>query len=91
MKKSEREKPVKAVIDTNVLVSGLFAESGTVAELMGLWFDGEFEMMTSEKILSELYRVLHKPTIQRLDSLKGGIQPVVQNIDDPQMFLIHIF
>lgn len=63
MKKDIREKPVKAVIDTNVLVSGLFAETGSVAELMELWFEGRFELVTSEEILSELYRVLHKPTV----------------------------
>lgn len=65
MKKEKREKPAKAVVDTNVLVSGMFAESGSVAEFMELWFDGKFELVTSEEILSELYRVLHKPTIQK--------------------------
>ena len=64
MKKNGKEKPVKAVVDTNVLVSGMFAEAGAVAELMELWYDERFELVTSEKILSELYRVLHKPTIQ---------------------------
>ncbi len=79
MKKNEREKPVKAVIDTNVLVSGLFAESGTVAELMGLWFDGRFELVTSEEILSELYRVLHKPTIQ--EHFKPSEDDIVEYLD----------
>ena len=64
MKKARKGKQVKAVIDTNVLVSGLFAESGAVAELMELWFDERFELVTSEAILAELYRVLHKPAIQ---------------------------
>ena len=64
MKKERKEKRVKAVIDTNVLVSGLFAEAGAVAELMDLWIDERFEIVTSEDILSELYRVLHKPAIQ---------------------------
>jgi hypothetical protein len=64
VKRDKRERPVKAVIDTNVLVSGLFAESGSIAELMELWVDERFELVTSEEILSELYRVLHKPTIQ---------------------------
>jgi len=64
VKTSEKGKPVKAVIDTNVLVSGLFAESGAVAELRELWYDGRFELVTSEEILSELFRVFHKPTIQ---------------------------
>ena len=63
MKKDDR--PVRAVIDTNILISGLFAESGAIAELMELWLDGRFELVTSEKILSELYRVFHKPTIQK--------------------------
>lgn len=64
MKIEKREKPAKAVIDTNVLVSGLFAETGSVAELMELWIDEKFELVTSEEILSELYRVLHKPSVQ---------------------------
>jgi len=58
-------KPVKAVIDTNVMVSGLFAESGTIAEVMELWVDGRFELIVSEEILSELHRVLHKPSIKK--------------------------
>ncbi len=79
MKKNRKEKPAKAVIDTNVLVSGLFAESGAVAELMGLWFDGEFEMMTSEKILSELYRVLHKPSVQ--EHFKPSEDDIIEYLD----------
>lgn len=64
MKRDKRKGPIKAVVDTNVLVSGLFAESGSIAELMDLWLEERFEFVTSEKILSELYRILHKPTIQ---------------------------
>lgn len=64
VKKNGKEGSVRAVIDTNVLVSGLFAESGSIAELMALWIEGRFELVTSEEILAELYRVLHKPTIQ---------------------------
>jgi uncharacterized protein len=63
--KAERKgKRVKAVIDTNVLVSGLFAEAGAVAELIALSVEERFELVTSEEILSELHRVLHKPTIR---------------------------
>jgi hypothetical protein len=64
VKRDKRERPVKAVIDTNVLVSGLFAESGAIADLMELWIDEQFELVTSEEILSKLYRVLHKLTLQ---------------------------
>lgn len=62
---SGRGKPVKAVIDTNVLVSGLFAGSGSVSELMELWYDRQFDLITSEEILSELYHVFHKPSVQK--------------------------
>ena len=56
---------IKALIDTNILVSGLFAETGRIAELMNLWVNGGFELVTSEEILDELYRVFHKPSIQK--------------------------
>mgnify|MGYP001612456140 FL=1 len=79
MKINEKEKPVKAVVDTNVLVSGLFAESGSVAELMDLWIEGRFELVTSEEILSELYRVLHKPTIQ--EHFKPSEDDIIEYIE----------
>ena len=65
MKKNTRKKPLKAVLDTNIFVSGLFAESGVIFELMELWADECFELATSLEILEEFYRVLHKPTIQK--------------------------
>lgn len=64
-KKNKSKGLVRAVIDTNILISSLFAESGTIAELMELWIDGQFELITSDEILYELYRVLHKPSIQK--------------------------
>lgn len=64
MKRKEK-RPLRAVIDTNILVSGLFSESGSIAELMDLWTDGVFELVTSEEIIEELYRTLHKPSVQK--------------------------
>ena len=46
-------------------MSGLFAESGTIAEVMELWVDGKFELIVSGEILAELHRVLHKPSIKK--------------------------
>lgn len=65
MKKEENKRIIKAVIDTNVLISGLFAQSGSIAILMKLWIEERFHLIASESILSELYRTLHKPTIQK--------------------------
>jgi putative PIN family toxin of toxin-antitoxin system len=79
VKKNGKEKLAKAVVDTNVLVSGLFAETGAVAELMELWIDERFELVTSEEILSELFRVLHKPTIQ--EHFKPAEDDIIEYID----------
>jgi putative PIN family toxin of toxin-antitoxin system len=79
VKRDKRKGPIKAVIDTNVLVSGLFAESGSIAEMMDLWIDERFELVTSEKILSELYRVLHKSTIQ--EHFKPSEEDIIEYLD----------
>ena len=65
VKKEENKKTIEAVLDTNIFISGLFAQSGSIAILMKLWTEGGFNLITSEDILSELYRTLHKPTIQK--------------------------
>ena len=48
---------MKAVIDTNVLISGVFW-SGTPARILEHWSQGSFEMAVSEPILQEYRRVL---------------------------------
>lgn len=75
MKRKEK-RPLRAVIDTNVLVSGLFSESGSIAELMDLWTDEAFELVTSEEIIEELYRTLHKPSVQK------HFEPTEEEIND---------
>jgi len=65
VKKEESKRIIKAVVDTNVLVSGLFVQSGSIAVLMKLWAERGFHLITSEAILLELYCTLHKLTIQR--------------------------
>lgn len=75
MKRKEK-RPLRAVIDTNVLVSGLFSETGSIAELMDLWINEVFELVTSEDILEELYRTLHKPSVQK------HFEPTEEEIND---------
>jgi hypothetical protein len=65
VKRNKGKRLIRAVIDTNILISGLFTATGTIADLMELWIKGKFELVTSHKILDELYRVLHKRTIQK--------------------------
>jgi putative PIN family toxin of toxin-antitoxin system len=53
------------VLDTNVLVSALFARQGVIAEILSQWRSGHFTMVTSEVILQELESVLQRPKILR--------------------------
>ena len=55
--------PVKAVIDTSVMVSVAFAKEGLTKEMRDMIADGAFTLYTSREIMAELYRVLHYPRI----------------------------
>ncbi|MBW1822200.1 MAG: putative toxin-antitoxin system toxin component, PIN family [Deltaproteobacteria bacterium] len=54
---------LRAVIDTNVMVSVAFAKEGLAKKLKELIADGAFTLITSKAILKELYEVLHYPHI----------------------------
>lgn len=46
----------------------MIAPTGTPAQLLGRWLEGEFDLVASEELLSELARVLRYPRIaSRLD------------------------
>jgi uncharacterized protein len=55
----------RAVLDTNLFVSGLFATGGTIGKLQDLWKTGAFELAVSEEILQEIKATLQKPYIQK--------------------------
>jgi len=54
---------LRAVIDTNVMVSVAFAKIGLAKKLRDLIADDAFILITSKSILKELYEVLHYPHI----------------------------
>jgi uncharacterized protein len=56
---------IRAVLDTNVLASGLISEEGTLSTLLDCWAAGMFTVVTSEHILTELESMLAKPYFQR--------------------------
>ncbi len=49
---------MRIVLDTNILISGLLAETGPPGLLLRLWLEGKFELITSKAQLEELSRVL---------------------------------
>ena len=59
------ERKLRAVIDTNLFISGLFARDSLSARLQDLWINQEFELVTSIEIIKEISRVLSYPRIQK--------------------------
>lgn len=58
------ERKLRAVIDTNLFVSGLFATDSPATELQNLWINRKFELATSLEILREVSRVLQYQRIR---------------------------
>ncbi len=55
----------RAVLDTNVIVSGLIASKGTPAELLTAWRNRRFDLVIGPAILREIERVLRLPRIMK--------------------------
>ena len=73
----KKGKPVRAVIDTNLFVSGLFANQGYSCQLQELWVAGAFELAVSEQILKEVENTLLKPHIRKRLLLEEDEQAVI--------------
>ena len=56
---------IKAVLDTNVLVSGLVAEQGAPRQILDAWLEGHYTPVTSLYLVEELMHVLSYPRIAR--------------------------
>lgn len=50
---------MRAVLDTNVVVSSFLSPSGVRAKVLEAWEKGKFELMVSEDILAEYKRALN--------------------------------
>jgi putative PIN family toxin of toxin-antitoxin system len=55
---------LRAVIDTNLFVSGLFGKNTVSARLQNHWINLDFVLVTSIDIIKEVNRVFHYPRIQ---------------------------
>lgn len=54
---------IRAVLDTNVIVSGILSEKGVPGKILRAWFADRFHLVTSPAVLEELQRVLRYPKI----------------------------
>jgi putative PIN family toxin of toxin-antitoxin system len=55
---------VRLVVDTNILISALLAGTSLPAQLILLWREGRFDLLTSAEQLDELRRVTRYPKIR---------------------------
>jgi len=62
---------IRAVIDTNILVSALIKPSGTVGPVLRYLRDGAYILIYSEPLLTELVDVLNRPRIREKYSLSS--------------------
>lgn len=58
------EHKLRAVVDTNLFISGLFGKDTLSATLQDLWINRRFELAASIEILREVSRVLQYPRIK---------------------------
>ncbi len=56
---------LRAVLDTNVLVSGLIVSNGKPAQILQLAQADQFTLLLSEEILAETLEVLHRSRIRK--------------------------
>ena len=55
--------PIKAILDTNVLVSGMLSEQGPPRRVLDAWPEGHYALVTSLYLVDELIHVLSYPRI----------------------------
>jgi uncharacterized protein len=65
------KRKLRAVVDTNLFISGLFAKDSLSAQLENLWVDQQFELVTSLEIIKEVSRVLSYPRIKERFKPRG--------------------
>jgi putative PIN family toxin of toxin-antitoxin system len=79
----------RAVLDPNVLISGLLTPRGASAEVLRRLREGAFELIVSPLLLDELDGVLRREkfrryvTLEEVDAFVGSIRRAGIVVDDP--------
>jgi uncharacterized protein len=84
----KKRKQVRAVIDTNLFVSGLFADKGATRQLQDLWASGAFELAISEQILREIENTIRKPYIWDKLQLDAGDEVLLSELIREKAFIV---
>ena len=87
----KKTKPVRAVVDTNLFISGLFSGNGHTYQLQELWISGAFELVVSEQILNEIQRTLQKPPIKQRLQLQDGEEALIVELIKQKAAIVTTF
>lgn len=72
---------LRAILDTNIVVSGTISSSGAPFEVLEAWRHRRFTLVTSPQILSEVQRVFGYPRIRKAYGLdQATIEQVVARL-----------
>jgi putative PIN family toxin of toxin-antitoxin system len=63
---------LRVVLDTNVFVSGLLSKTGLPAKMLDAWRAGQYLLITSPPIITEIKRVLEAPRIREKYFITNG-------------------
>jgi putative PIN family toxin of toxin-antitoxin system len=80
---------LRVVVDPGVLIAGLISRDGTPARILLRWRDGEFDLVVSPALVSELERILSRPkfsgyaTPDETAAYVGMIRGEAIVVDDP--------
>lgn len=80
---------MRAVLDPNVIISGLLSGNGAPARVLGAWQEGRVEVIVSRLLLAELERALAYPKLRAHISADDATAAVswlaagATSIDDP--------
>jgi putative PIN family toxin of toxin-antitoxin system len=84
---------LRAVLDPNVIISGVLSSKGSPARVLEAWREGRFEVVVSPQLLAELRRALAYPKLRmritevRARELVTWISQVGVSVDDPERHL----
>lgn len=81
---------MRAVLDPNVIISGLLSATGKPTSVLRAFDQGEFEVLVSPKLLDELARALAYPKLRRYiseeeaNAVVGWISDAAVTTPDPE-------
>ena len=85
---------MRAVLDPDVIISGLISSKGAPAALLRAWQDGAVELVVSPALLTELRRALAYPKLRRriepeeATSVMGWVAASALLVDDPPAHML---